>query len=137
MTEFVADASVALKWFVPEEDSEAAEKLLSTGIKLHAPRFLALETANAAWKNWRKKLIDQSVVESVSERLPKLIEVWIADDDLYHDALSLALTLKHPIFDCIYLAAAKRVGGAVITADKRLLSIAPHGLAVALEDWRA
>ena len=135
MTEFVVDASVALKWFVPETDSDLAEQLLVSGTKLHAPRFLALETVNAAWKNWRKKLIDRAVVELAGDRLPALIEVWHADEDLMHEALDLALDLNHPIFDCIYLVAARRIGGTVITADKRLLGIAPDGLAVALEEW--
>lgn len=136
MTEYVVDASVALKWFVPESNSDIAERLLSSGVLLHAPRFLALETTNAAWKNWRKKLVDRSVVESVGNRLAGLVDVWHADEDLYDEAVAMSLSLAHPIFDCIYLAAAKRLGGIVVTADKRLHDIAPLGLTVALEDWK-
>ena len=94
MTEFVVDASVALKWFVPEVDSDLAEQLLVSGAKLHAPRFLAVETINAAWKNWRKKLIDRAVVEMAGDRLPALVEVWHADEDLLRDALDLALDFE-------------------------------------------
>ena len=75
MTEFVVDASVALKWFVPEVDSDLAEQLLVADVKLHAPRFLALETVNAAWKNWRKKLIGEDVVLTVCGKLEALIDV--------------------------------------------------------------
>jgi len=50
----VLDASVALKWFLPEPLSSSAERLLNGFLKsklnLHAPDLLLLETANALWK---------------------------------------------------------------------------------------
>lgn len=137
MTELVVDASVALKWFVPEVNGEVARRLLISGVILHAPRFLAIETINAAWKNWRKELIGEEVVRSVSGRIETLIDAWHADEPMLQEAAEMALQLKHPLFDCLYLVLAKRLGAKVITADKRLLGIAPHGLAVALEALRA
>jgi predicted nucleic acid-binding protein len=136
MTGVVVDASVALKWFVPEPDEEIAERLLTSGSRLHAPRFLAIETLNAAWKNWRKRLIDDSVVRSVGERLPELVAGWHADEEICEDAANMALALNHPIFDCLYLALAQRLDLKVVTADKRMLSVAPNGLIVALADWK-
>ena len=135
MTGLVVDASVALKWFVPEADREAARQLLLSDVTLHAPRFLAIETVNAAWKNWRKQNIDEAVVRSVGERLPRLIDSWHADDGLLDDAADMALALNHPIFDCIYIVLAKRLGVKVVTADKRMLGVAPEQ-AVALADWK-
>jgi hypothetical protein len=48
VTVFVADA---LKWYVPEELGDAAERLIASGHAIQVPRFLAVETFNAAWKN--------------------------------------------------------------------------------------
>ena len=136
MTELVVDASVALKWFVPEVDGDAARRLLTSGVTLHAPRFLAVETINAAWKNWRKQLIGEDVVGGVSGKIEALIDVWHVDETLLREATDLARGLNHPLFDCLYLVLAKRLGAKVVTADKRLLGVAPAGLTVALADWR-
>jgi predicted nucleic acid-binding protein len=55
------DTSVAVKWFVAEEDQDKAERLI--GQPLVAPELLLAETANVAWKKWRKKEIglDQAI----------------------------------------------------------------------------
>ena len=55
----VVDASVAVKWLVAEEDSEAADRLLAGGDDLHAPRLMASEIANALWRKARTGEIGQ------------------------------------------------------------------------------
>lgn len=48
MVKLVVDASVAMKWLVPEEDSDAADRLLAENHELHAPRLMVLEVAKAS-----------------------------------------------------------------------------------------
>ncbi len=50
MSPFVVDASVAVKWALPEDGSELAERLVTGGAQLHAPAFIFLELANVLWK---------------------------------------------------------------------------------------
>jgi predicted nucleic acid-binding protein len=45
MSVFVVDASVVVKWFVPEVYSEAAKRLLSEANDYFAPDLLFAETA--------------------------------------------------------------------------------------------
>jgi len=47
---WVVDASVAVKWVVPEALSEHAERVLATDEELLAPDLLLVEAANALWK---------------------------------------------------------------------------------------
>ena len=49
----VVDASVAVKWLVAEDDSDAAEGLLTADDDLHALRLMASEIANALWRKTR------------------------------------------------------------------------------------
>ena len=49
----VVDASVALKWVLPQEDSDLAEGLLDRGVRLCAPAFVFVELANALWFQMR------------------------------------------------------------------------------------
>ena len=46
----VVDASVVIKWFVPEAGSDAASRLLASEDRLEAPDLLFAEIANAIWK---------------------------------------------------------------------------------------
>lgn len=58
---------------------------------------------------------------------------WSADEDLAAEAARLALPLDHPVYDCLYLALAHRVGGSVVTADvqfAKTLASTKHGEAV-------
>lgn len=50
MSRYVVDASVAVKWYVPEENSDAAEMLLGGSHELHAPDLILPEFGNIIWK---------------------------------------------------------------------------------------
>jgi predicted nucleic acid-binding protein len=45
-----------------------------------------------------------------------------AGRDLLTPALELSLELRHPVYDCLYLALAQRRGVPLVTADERLIS---------------
>ena len=46
---------------------------------------------------------------------------WHPDALLLEPALNLAITHRHHVFDCLYLALAIQVDGIVVTADKQFL----------------
>lgn len=135
MTDLVVDASVAIKWFVAEPDSALAERLLEHGGRLAAPHLLMSELANGLWKNFFRERIGRETVFASLRHAEQTIEAWHADAPLLDDAMQIALELRHPIYDCVYLALARRLETACVTADGKLLSVAPAGLAVALADW--
>ncbi len=135
MTDLVIDASVAIKWYVREEDSEIAHRILVSPPRLHAPALLRLELANGLWKNWRKKLITIGQVGEATASIDRTICAWRETERLLESALKFSFDLDHAVYDCIYLALAQQLNAVCVTADKRLLSIAPKGLVVALADW--
>lgn len=49
----VVDASVAVKWFVLEANSEHARRLLDSDATLVAPDLIVAEIATAMWKRQR------------------------------------------------------------------------------------
>ena len=137
MSSLVVDTSVAVKWFVREELSDAAEALWSAGLKLHAPDLMWLETANALWKKWRKKDLPLTDVGPSVTRLREVIDRWHDDIDLVEAATAMSLELDHPVYDCVFLVLAHNLKSRVISADQRLLAAAPAGLAIALADWNS
>ena len=59
----VVDASVAIKWFVPEVHAETARCLLREGMTLLAPDLIWAEVANALWRKWREKELSAEAVQ--------------------------------------------------------------------------
>lgn len=128
LTTAVLDASVAVRWVVPEEGSERAADLLTRPIAWIAPRLMLTEVAGAL----RRKVVDGGLrTELASQSLDALIRavsegtVRLADDEeVVSAALLLALTLDHKVPDCMYLALAEREGAGLVTADRRLDELA-------------
>jgi len=136
---FVVDASVTLKWLVAEEDADIADRLAASGQELHAPRLMASEVANALWRKVRQGQMERAEAGAAMALLVDAPVCWNDDETVGADAVRLALALDHPVYDCMYLALAHRIGATVVTADRRFVTaVAPteHGEAVmALVDY--
>lgn len=57
-------------------------------------------------------------------QLPDCFEELTPLRDLVDEAARLSILLNHPIYDCFYLALARREDAPLITADKRLAAAA-------------
>lgn len=114
----VIDASVALKWFLDEEGSDAAMAVAARP-DLVAPDLLAAEVANALWRAVRIGRLAQVDGLSALARLPGAFARLVPCSGLLGRAFSIAGALDHPVYDCIYLALAEREGTLVVTADHR------------------
>jgi predicted nucleic acid-binding protein len=116
---FVVDASVALKWVSPEDDSDAAATLLTLGVPLAAPAFIFVEIANVLWVQARAGKLDAAGAAACLADLRRLpLNLW-SDEELLPSALELAFELDHAIYDCAYLAVALHLGQPFVTADGR------------------
>jgi predicted nucleic acid-binding protein len=123
VTSLVVDASVALKWFVPEPDSALADDLIRIEAELIAPSIVWIELANAVWKNARLGNVDSRIWDDVAAKLPGLMTIHSAEGSLLQAAVKLAVAHEHPVYDCIYMALAIETGARVVTVDKRFLHV--------------
>ena len=118
----VIDASVAVKWVLPENGSEAASSLLSE--ELIAPTFWLLEAASVLWRRQRR---GEMSVDQAGARLLGLINAPVAPVPIephIERSLKLAAELDHPVYDCLYLAIAIKHDTHVVTADRRFAAVA-------------
>lgn len=53
--------------------------------------------------------------------MPDIPVRWSADETVSADAVRLASSFDHPIYDCAYLALAHRVDAVMLTADSRFV----------------
>jgi predicted nucleic acid-binding protein len=120
MTRFVVDASIAAKWFVPEEYSREALLLHESGATLIAPDILAAEISRFLLKKVRRG--EMSIEEArlpLVERLTKAI-VLRPFLPLIDDAMDVGLRYQRDTYDALYVVLAAREGCPFVTADQRM-----------------
>ena len=135
----VVDASVAVKWFVPdslrEPDADRAAALLRAirdgQVNLLQPPHWLAEVA-AVITRLRPKIADDAI-----DLLDAMELETSADAGLYKRASQLATQLDQHLFDTLYHALALENDALLVTSDGRYLRKARTlGRVVALADWQ-
>lgn len=119
----VIDASVAAKWSILEVHSDHAHRLIEAGDDLIAPDFLLVEVANTLFKAWTRGAIDAAHMDEALTLLPSAFSRLWPTGELVADAGVIARALRHPVYDCLYLALSERTGSRIVTADERFLRV--------------
>ena len=130
---FVVDASVAVKWLVPEEESELAAKLLddatATDTRVLVPPHLPIEVTNALRKKiWRSELTISEADRALQGFLR--LDFRITEPpDLYKRSLELANQYgRRAVYDSHYVALAEIVGCDLWTADTGIVNVMARDL---------
>ena len=118
---FIVDASVALLWLIDLPASKKAELLLQRDETIIAPDILVPEIANALWKTVSFAGLPPAEAQDAIGILDRFFSEIAPTYPLRDRALAIALELKHPAYDCFYLAFAEQRACPLITADKRLV----------------
>lgn len=121
---WVIDASIAVKWVIPEVLSERADRLRAGDDDLIAPDLLLVEAANALWKKTSRGEISPAEADAAFDLLRQSGIDLRPTPPVVTPALQLARRLAHPVYDCVYLALAAQERATVVTADRRLLRLA-------------
>lgn len=126
---FVVDASLVIKWFVPEVDSDAARRWLDAPHDYVAPDLLFPETGNTVWKKVRRGELSPADGQQLATDLSVIAIEAVSLRDLLPDAHALALRAGITVYDATYLALAVRLETQVITGDDRFARhLADHPL---------
>jgi len=114
----IVDTSVALKWYASEDQTEQADAVLRH--ELAAPDLIVAEICNALLKKVLRREMDERAVGDVLPHLRRSIHL-LPTAPLAEVALQIALELRHPAYDCFFLAAAEQLDLELTTADARLV----------------
>lgn len=113
----VIDASVAVKFVTVEVGSDAADALVAGTETLIAPDWLLIEAASALWnKVKRSELLEIHAKDGLAS-LPAYFAKLYPAVDLLKSTYRLSFQLRHPVYDCLYLALAIEESATLITAD--------------------
>ena len=107
----VPDASVVIKWFVLEELHEEARRLFPFIGRMRVPDLLAAEVSNIVWKKSLRGELLPGQAELITTSLPNYFQNPVTSNQFIAKALDLAITLRHPVYDCLYLACAQQEKG--------------------------
>ena len=125
----VVDASVAAKWYLPEELSEEAARFLDAGTrseaKLVAPSLLGSELGNVLWHRYRRGDISLERLREAWAAFEAVPLSFVETGPLMPAALEIAVGYGCTVYDALYvtLAEARRDEAAVLlSADRKLVA---------------
>ncbi len=124
---FVVDSSVFVKCYLMEEWHMEASKLVAGSGGLLAPDLIVAEVANVAWKKMQRDEIDWEDAQEMVAGAANGPLSLIPGGETGLLALRIARDLRHPVYDCHYLACSWLYGHPVVTADQRLHRVTRDG----------
>jgi predicted nucleic acid-binding protein len=117
---FVVDASVVVKWFVPEIHTDAARRLLTLPHEYFAPDLMFAEAANTVWEKIRRGEISITDGPRLVADITRVAVESVSCRVLAEDAHALANAIGQTVYDALYVALAVRLDTRLITADTGL-----------------
>ncbi len=127
MKTLVVDASVALKWLIPETGSPQARELLSESYRLIAPDLLWIEVAAVTWKAVRRGDLSAEEAEQMASDLSAYPVEIVESLPLLPDAVRFAVETDRTVYDSLYICLAAREKVRAVTADQRLVNALRSG----------
>ena len=123
----VIDASVLIKFYVPETLSDKAEGLLTRveqgDVMLLAPDLIYPEVGNILWKKQRIKELTRSEVEEITDAIVSLPLKIEASKLLLPLAIDIGIAYKITLYDAIYISMARVYEIKMMTADRKLADV--------------
>ena len=117
MTTYEVDASVAVKWYLPEIHSPQAANLLNPDNILWAPELIFAELGNVCWKRVQLKELDPHRANMiVQDFLTSPLRIQGHAVVLEH-AWHIAVEYGRSVYDSLYLALADQIEAPLVTAD--------------------
>lgn len=116
----VIDACVAVKWFMPEPLSDAADAILGQTEARIAPEHMLVEVGNTLLKTVRAGGITLDHASEALAKLDRLVQLR-STRLLAVRAIEIADTVGCTNYDALYVAAAERWDADLVTADRSLV----------------
>lgn len=124
MRTIVIDASVAVKWFVREANTDGAVHLLEDEETLFvAPDIFRAEVVNALLRQHREGALTDDLPDLALIELEAAMPHLVSSGQLMDRAVAIARRIRHPIYDCLYLALAERWETVLVTADDKFVDL--------------
>lgn len=134
MKRIVLDASVAAKWLLPPPHEPLRDEALQIArgynerqYEIFIPDVFWAEIANFLWKAARSSRCTPAEARTALEIIFDYSFQSTSSISLLPGAFDIATLYDRPVYDCLYVALAQKIGGELITADEKLANaLAAH-----------
>jgi predicted nucleic acid-binding protein len=116
---YVLDASVAVKWYVPENYEQEATRLLKGRHEIHVPELILPEVGNIIWKKIRRGDISSAEGEKIITAVARKRWTVYPHKQTLKSALTGAVATGQTVYDWTYLALAISLSCEFVTADEK------------------
>jgi predicted nucleic acid-binding protein len=132
----VVDASVGMKWYVPEPHDVEAGKLRDARFDRHIPAHFYVEVASTV----RKKVVQRGELSQddgreVLTKVGRGRATVHPTGTLLDPAFEIALLTRRTVYDRLYIALAERLDCVAVTADEKLYNATRGGPYAARVHW--
>lgn len=120
----VIDASVVVKWYLPEVHQTYAIKILDSDEILMAPDLLVSEVGNIIWKKVRVKELSRKEgldIITAFARVSERVQI-VSSSSLLEPAFEIATAYDRTVYDALYVVLAVAHRCQLVTADRRLFN---------------
>jgi len=121
VSEVVVDASVAVKWFLPEPHAPAARRVFKGRRTLLAPDLIWVEVGNALWKRVQRDELAGEAAWHILRDFRRFPLQTSSAKTLLEPAWALAVQCRMSVYDGLYLALAVSRNCNLVTADRSLM----------------
>ena len=134
----VLDASVVVKWYCVEKDSDKAleirKRYREHKVNIIVPNLLFYEVINAI--RYNLDIDDEAKKKIASNLLAIGFDTIIPSKEQYLEALDFALKKDLTIYDSIYYIIAKDANGVYVTADEDFWNKTENKVITLLKRWK-
>lgn len=116
---YVVDASVSVKWYVPEIYEQEATRLLKGKHRLHVPELILPEFSNIIWKKAKRGEITKAEGEKITGAFSRKRWTIHSHRRIIKSAYTGAAATGQTVYDWTYLALAISLSCEFATADER------------------
>ncbi|MGE0212843.1 MAG: type II toxin-antitoxin system VapC family toxin [Parvibaculaceae bacterium] len=115
------DASVLVKAFVREKDSDKADALFASDTVLIAPAHALAEVGDVLYRKLRGGQITEEQLRLAYIGLPGSFQP-VPLESILQQAIEVAIEIEHSVYDCLYLVVAQRHDCQLVTADTKFVA---------------
>ena len=134
-TSLIVDASVGIKWYIPEEHDAEARSIVESERKLHVPDLFFIEIGNIVWK---RVSFGQATAKDATDIIHALLGLNLyvhSSQPLLARAVEIGISTGRTVYDSLYVALAEREGVPLVTADRKLHRALESGPFAARVRW--
>jgi predicted nucleic acid-binding protein len=133
---FVLDASVIVKWFSKEENSdksvEIRNRFVNREVFIVCPDLVLYEVANAL--RYNKVLEEKDIKDAIESIYDLEIDIIVPTKEIMTKAIEFAKKFNITVYDAIYVSLADILNAKLITADEILIKKCKTGFVISLKD---